>query len=58
MRGEAMRRVQCNCIEERTDLAQRSSTLVEVTFRCYVYPLVTTSPRPALETDRRLAFEL
>jgi hypothetical protein len=25
--------------------------------RCYVYPLVTTSPRPLLKPDRKLAFE-
>ena len=45
------------CIEERSkpDLANGAGDAL--TIRCYVYPMVTTSPCPPLKADRRLAFE-
>ena len=46
-----------NCIEERTDPRATNASGGALTIRCYVYPLVTTSPRPFLKPDRRLAFE-
>ena len=45
-----------NCIEERSD-PRAANVGGALTIRCYVYPLVTTSPRPHLKTDRKLAFE-
>jgi hypothetical protein len=46
-----------NCIEERTDPRAADASGGTLTIRCYVYPLVTTSPRPFLKPDRKLAFE-
>ena len=46
-----------NCIEERTDPRAPDASVEALTIRCYVYPLVTTSPRPFLKPDRKLAFE-
>ena len=46
-----------NCIEERTDPRAANARGGALTIRCYVYPLVTTSPRPHLKPDRKLAFE-
>ena len=46
-----------NCIEERTDPRAANASGTALTIRCYVYPLVTTSPHPALRPDRKLAFE-
>lgn len=46
-----------NCIEERTDPRAANASGGALTIRCYVYPLVTTSPRPLLKPDRKLAFE-
>ncbi len=46
-----------NCIEERTDARVANASGGALTIRCYVYPLVTTSPRPLWKPDRRLAFE-
>jgi len=46
-----------NCIEERTDPRAADASGRALTIRCYVYPLVTTSPRPFLKLDRKLAFE-
>ena len=57
MRGEAMLTSSINCIEERTDPRAANPSGGALTIRCYVYPLVTTSPRPLLKPDRRLAFE-
>src|SRR5439155_26177497 len=57
MRGEAMLTNSINCIEERTDRCAANASGGALTIRCYVYPLVTTSPRPLLKPDRRLAFE-
>ena len=45
------------CIEERTDPHAANVSGGALTIRCYVYPLVTTSPRPHLKPDRKLAFE-
>ena len=57
MRGEAMLTSSINCIEERTDPRAADASGGALTIRCYVYPLVTTSPRPLLKPDRKLAFE-
>jgi len=57
MRGEAMLTSSSNCIEERTDPRAADASVEALTIRCYVYPLVTTSPRPLWKPDRRLAFE-
>ena len=46
-----------NCIEERTDPRAANASGGALTIRCYVYPLVTTSPRRFLKPDRKLAFE-
>ena len=46
-----------NCIEERTDPRAANARGGALTIRCYVYPLVTTSPPPFLKSDRKLAFE-
>ena len=46
-----------NCIEERTDPRAANTSGGALTIRCYVYPLITTSPRPLLKPDRKLAFE-
>lgn len=46
-----------NCIEERTDPDAADASGRALAIRCYVYPLVTTSPRPVLKPDRKLAFE-
>ena len=46
-----------NCIEERTDSRAAHASGGALTIRCYVYPLVTTAPRPFLKPDRKLAFE-
>jgi hypothetical protein len=46
-----------NCIVERTDPRAANASGGALTIRCYVYPLVTTSPRPLLKPDRKLAFE-
>lgn len=46
-----------NCIEERTDPRAANASGGALTIRCYVYPLVTTSPHPHLKPDRKLAFE-
>ena len=46
-----------NCIEERTDPRAANASSGALTIRCYVYPLVTTSPRPLWKPDRKLAFE-
>lgn len=57
MRGEAMLTSSINCIEERTDPREVNANGGALTIRCYVYPPVTTSPRPLLKPDRQLAFE-
>ena len=57
MRGEAMLTSSINCIEERTDPRAADANGAALTIRCYVYPLVTTSHRPLLKPDRKLAFE-
>ena len=57
MRGEAMLTSSINCIEERSDPRAADVSVEALTIRCYVYPLVTTSPRPFLRPDRKLAFE-
>jgi hypothetical protein len=46
-----------NCIEERTDPHAADASGGALTIHCYVYPLVTTSPRPPWKPDRKLAFE-
>ena len=46
-----------NCIVECTDSRAAKASAGALTIRCYVYPLVTTSPRPFLKPDRKLAFE-
>jgi hypothetical protein len=46
-----------NCIEERTDPRAANANGGALTIRCYVYPLITTSPHPVLKADRKLAFE-
>jgi hypothetical protein len=46
-----------NCIEERTGARPADASGGALTIRCYVYPLVTTSARPFLKPDRKLAFE-
>lgn len=46
-----------NCIEERTDERETNAGGGALTIRCYVYPLVTISPRLFLKPDRKLAFE-
>ena len=57
MRGEAMLTNSINCIEEPTGPCAADVSGRALTIRCYVYPLVTTSPRPFLKPDRKLAFE-
>ena len=57
MRGEAMLTNSINCIEERTDPRAANARGGALTIRCYVYPLVTTSPRPLLKLNRKLALE-
>src|SRR5260370_26510032 len=57
MRGEAMLTSSINCIEERPDPRAADASVEALTIRCYVYPLVTTSPRRLWEPDRSLAFE-
>ena len=57
MRGEAMLTKTINCIEERTDSRAANASGGALTIRCYVYPLVTTSPRPLWKPDRKLALE-
>ena len=57
MRGEAMLTNSINCIEERTDPRAANASGGALTIRCYVYPLITTSPRPLWKPDRKLAFE-
>src|SRR5713226_3542244 len=57
MRGEAMLTSSINCIEDRIDPREANASGGALTIRCYVYPLVTTSPRPFLKPDRKLAFE-
>jgi len=57
MRGEAMLTNSINCIEERTGPRAANASGGALTIRCYVYPLVATSPRPFWKTDRKLAFE-
>jgi hypothetical protein len=57
MRGEAMLTSSINCIEERIGPREANASGGALTIRCYVYPLVTTSPRPFLKPDRKLAFE-
>ena len=57
MRGEAMLTSSINCIEERTDPRGANASGKALTIRCYVYPLVTTSPRQVPKPDRKLAFE-
>jgi|GEM_PF-1662056 len=56
MRGEATLTNSINCIEERTG-PRAANASGALTIRCYVYPLVTTPPRPFLKPDRKLAFE-
>jgi len=46
-----------NCIEERIDPRAADASGGALTIRCYVYPLVATSPRPLLKPDRKLTFE-
>ena len=46
-----------NCIEESTDPGAAHASGGALAIRCYVYPLVTTSPRLFLKPDRKLAFE-
>src|SRR5438874_12725998 len=46
-----------NCIEERTDPRAANASGGALTIRCYVYPLVTTSPSPFWKPNRKLAFE-
>ena len=57
MRGEAMLTSSINCIEERTDPCAADASGGALTIRCYVYPLVATSPHPLLKLDQQLAFE-
>jgi len=57
MRGEAMLTSSINCIEEHTDPGAADTSGAALTIRCYVYPLVTSSPRPLWKPDRKLAFE-
>jgi hypothetical protein len=52
-----MRTNSINCIEERTDPLAANGSGGALTIRCYVYPLVKTSPRPLWRPDRKLAFE-
>lgn len=46
-----------NCIDERTDPRDVDANSGALTIRCYLYPLVTTSPPPYLRPDRKLAYE-
>ena len=57
MRGEAMLTSSINCIEERIDPHKANATGGALTIRCYMYPMVTTSPRVLLKPKRKLAFE-
>jgi hypothetical protein len=57
MKGEAMLTSSINCIEERTDPREVNANGGALTIRCYVYPLVATSPRSLLKPDRKLAFD-
>lgn len=45
------------CIEEREDPGQVNAKGGALTIRCYLYPLVTTSPHLLVKPDRRLAVE-
>jgi hypothetical protein len=57
MRGEGMLTSSINCIEERIDPREANASGEALTIRCYMYPLVTTSPRMLLKPERKLAFE-
>lgn len=46
-----------NCIEERVDQGDSTAKGGALTIRCYLHPLVTTSPRTYLKPDRKLVFE-
>jgi hypothetical protein len=46
-----------NCFEERNESPGANSNGADLTIRCYLYPMVTTSPRPHLKADRLLAVE-
>jgi hypothetical protein len=46
-----------NCIEDRTVPGASDTSRGVLIIRCYICPLVTTSPRPFLKPDRKLAFE-
>jgi len=46
-----------NCIEERTGPRAADASGGALTIRCYLYPLVTTSPHLLLKPDRKLAYE-
>ena len=45
------------CIDERADPREVDANSGALTIRCYLYPLVTISPRPYLKPDRKLAYE-
>jgi len=45
------------CIDEREDPRQVDAKGGALTIRCYLYPLVTTSPQLLLKPDRKLAYE-
>src|SRR6185437_16259709 len=57
LRGEAMLTNSINCIEERTGSRAADASGGALTIRCYLYPLVTTSPHLLLKPDRKLAYE-
>ena len=57
MKGEAMTTSTISCIEEGTGSRELNANGGALTIRCYLYPLVATSPRPLLKPDRELAFE-
>lgn len=46
-----------SCIEERIEPGEVDVDGRALTIRCYLYPLLTTPPRPLLKPDRKLAFE-
>ena len=46
-----------SCIKERIESGEVEVDGRALTIRCYLYPLLTTSPRPLLKPDRKLVFE-
>src|ERR1700730_3625771 len=46
-----------SCVEEFAASRGVNAKGCALTIRCYLYPLVITSPRPLLKSEQKLAFE-